>query len=339
MKVVWRLALLGVGLSVFGWYLSRVGLDQVWAAMKRLGGFAPLILLPYLLVYFVDCLAWVQTLPPRGIPFLRLLRVRWAGESVNNLVPSALVGGEAVKVCLLRAQGFAAAEGATSAILSKTAQTLAQMVFVFTAAIILLEFVQGQPARFGVLVIVLGGLSAVTVLFWVQRFGVFRALLWLAKALPKRYQLPPESQSQWLEVDQTILGFYRSQPRRFYRSTALYLCGWLLDCLEIYLVAHLLGVPITWTQALVVEGFTGMAKALGMWVPGSLGVQESGIVLMGRMVGLPDTFCATYALLRRARELIFAATGLAFLYADRTLRVTAGAGRSEPITKCTPSCM
>ena len=84
---------------------------------------------------------------------------------------------------------------------------------------------------------------------------------------------------------------------------------------EIYLVSHLLGMPISWSQAIVMEAFTGVAKALGMWLPGSLGVQESGIILLGRLAGLPPALAAAYAIIRPIRELIFVAIGMLLLYA------------------------
>ena len=107
----------------------------------------------------------------------------------------------------------------------------------------------------------------------------------------------------------------------FFGATFLYFCGWLLDTVEIYLVGYLLGVPITWPEAVVVEAFTGVAKALGMWLPGSLGVQESGIILVGKLIGLPETFVAAYALIRRARELIFAGAGMFFFLGGRKREV------------------
>ena len=81
-------------------------------------------------------------------------------------------------------------------------------------------------------------------------------------------------------------------------------------------------MPIAWPQAVVVEAFAGISKAFGMWVPGSLGIQESGIVLIGRLAGLPDTLSAAYALIRRARELIFAAVGIVLLYGSDAFRGT-----------------
>jgi hypothetical protein len=83
----------------------------------------------------------------------------------------------------------------------------------------------------------------------------------------------------------------------------------MLDSVEIWLTAWLLGMPIHGFQALAVEAFVGVVKVVGMWVPGALGVQESGIVALVRLAGGADLLGATYALLRRVRELLFAAVG------------------------------
>jgi uncharacterized protein (TIRG00374 family) len=312
---------LAAGVSFFTWYLSRVGLVRVWEGVEGLGAWAPLVLLPYFGVYVIDCLAWAQTLPNGKVPFLTLFRFRWAGEAVNYVLPTAYVGGEAVKVCLLRGHGMSGADGAVSAIVSKTAQTIAQLAFVLVASIVLFTRAQDRPdLRLGVGLVGLCGLTAVAALLWVQNRGVFRITLAVLRRLRWRCNRLEQWRSKLLQLDETIVGFYRSQPRRFYASTGLYLCGWLLDTVEIYVVANLLGFPLAWPQALIVEAFTGVAKALGTWIPGSLGVQESGIVLAGAAAGLPPTLSATYALIRRFREILYAAVGLILLYAGGALR-------------------
>ena len=121
MKLFWKVLLLAAGLALFGWYLAGIGLDSVWRAILSLGPWAPLVLVPYFVVYLIDCLAWSQTLPriSTAIPFPSLLRIRWSGESLNNLIPSAYVGGEALKVYLLRSRGITGTEGAMKVFLSK----------------------------------------------------------------------------------------------------------------------------------------------------------------------------------------------------------------------------
>ena len=344
MKIFLKVLLLCAGLALFGWYLSDIGFEAVWRAILSLGPWAPLVLVPYFIVYNVDCLGWVQTLPGRvfrtrgsasqpRIPFWTLLRIRWAGESLNNLVPSAYVGGEALKVYLLRPHGVTTSEGTTSAVVSKTAQTLAQLAFVLLAALIFLFIAREQPGlRAALALICLLGCAVVAGLFWVQRLGAFRMLLALVQRLRLKIGALESRKAHLLELDATILGFYREHPRRFYTSALFYFGGWLLDTIEIYLVAHLLGMPITWPQAIVMEAFTGVAKVLGMWIPGSLGVQESGIILMGRLAGLPDTLSAAYAVIRRARELIFAGIGMLLLYSrDGSLKETISTVAAEKI--------
>jgi glycosyltransferase 2 family protein len=315
MKLLWKSLAVAAGLAFFGWFLSGVGFSEVWDAVSRLGLSAPLILVPYFVVYVIDCFAWSKTLPAADIPFLTRLRIRWAGESVNNIIPSAYVGGEAVKVWMLRSNGINAKEGATSAIVSKTAQSIAQFLFILIASVILLQVAGDRPGiKPAVVFVVLIGFTVLGGILWVQKAGLNYTLSKVLSFFRLRFQAVEKRKAKLAELDAAVVGFYREQPQKFYASTAFYFAGWMLDTVEIYLVAHLLGLPITWAQALVVEAFTGMAKALGMWIPGSLGIQESGIVLIGRLGGLPDALSGAYALIRRGREIIFAAVGMLLLY-------------------------
>jgi uncharacterized protein (TIRG00374 family) len=333
MKTFWKAVALLAGLVLFGWYLTRADLREVGAVLSRLGWLAPVILVPYLMVYVADCLGWRLCLPAGlNISFAALLRIRWAGEAVNNVVPSAYVGGEVVKVYLLKKHGVAAHAGTSSAVVSKTAQTVAQLLCIMLATIAFLKLGGDNPGiRAGMILVLSGGVALLAGLFWIQGRGLFGSWLALAGALRLKFSFVEKHRAGMVEADHAITGFYRNHRPRFCAATAVYLGGWLLDTLEIYVVSHLLAMPILWTQALAVESFTGVAKVLGMWVPGSLGVQDSGIVMLGRMAGLPDTLSVTYALLRRAREIIFALVGWLLLYAEHASVRTIKAETSSAI--------
>jgi glycosyltransferase 2 family protein len=341
MKAFSKTLLLLGGLALFGWYLSRADLQLVGEAIRRLGWLAPLILVPYFVVYLVDCAAWrwcfPQALPLR---FSTLFRIRWAGEAVNNVLPSGSVGGEAVKVYLLRRRGVATRTGTSSVVVGRSAQTVAQLVYVLLAAVVLLHLAGHQPGlRAGMLLILGGGTAVLAAFFWVQHRGMFGSALAVTRALRLKVHFVEQHRAKLLELDQAITRFYRDHRPRFLASTACYFGGWLLDTLELYLIAALIGIPISWPQALAVEAFTSVVKILGLWVPGTLGVQESGILMLGRLAGLPDTLSVAYALLRRGREILFALVGWLLLYADhanlRTIRTevalaTAGSGPEPP---------
>ena len=311
MKLAWKLIALTLGLGLFAWYLAGIDLKAVWELLRRLGWYTPLVLVPYLLVYVVDCIGWRCCFPPGfKVRFAALFHIRWIGEAVNNILPSAYVGGEAVKVYLLKKRGVDTKIGTSSAVVSKTAQSAAQLIFILLGSLVFLNLGREQPGlRRGMLLVLIGGSVVLAGLFWLQNRGLFASLLKVVDALPFKLAALQKRRAHLLEVDDSVTDFYRHHRARFFASMGFYMCGWLMDTLEILLVSHLLGMPITWPQALAVEAFTSVAKILGMWVPGSLGVQESGIVMLGRFAGLPDNLSVAYALIRRARELFFALVG------------------------------
>ncbi|MCL4178735.1 MAG: flippase-like domain-containing protein [Verrucomicrobia bacterium] len=306
------------GLGLVIWLFWQADPGRVWEVVKSLGAWAPLLLLPYGLVYLVDTAGWRFAFGrdwPRQLSFGRLLRIRWAGEAVNNLVPSGYLGGEAVKVYLLRKAGVSGWTGATSVVVSKTVQILAQVMFIGLGAFLGgMHLPVGSPVRQAMWMV--AGLAAVVllVLVGVQYYGFLKTVGRLAR-LSRRVRAWFERHRERVrEVDDEIRGFYHRQPGWLALSVGAYFAGWVCDSIEIWLVSAILGWPLDWTQAMAIEAFVGVAKALGTFVPASMGVQESGVVLLFRAFGLGSTEALAYALIRRARELVYALVGLGFLW-------------------------
>lgn len=306
-----------VGVALFALYLRGADLPAIGDRLQALGWGAVLLPLPYLVVYLVDTWAWrwsFATPPP--VRFLFLFRIRWCGESVNNIVPSAYVGGEALKAFLLTRHGVPVAEGTAAALVSKTGQTVGQVLFLAAGSAAFLAHAGDRPGLRAALATVLAaGLAVVALLLWWQQRGVFRSVLGLLGRVGIRSRRIEARRAQLLGMDRTITRFYLGHRSRFIACTALFLAGWFLDTVELWMVSHLLGMPLAWSQALAIESFIGVVKVVGLWVPGALGVQESGIVMLVRLAGGSDLLGATYALLRRARELAFAAVGWGLLFA------------------------
>ncbi len=314
-RVIGRLLLLAGGLGLCGWLLRQVDPRTVAEGFQKIGWLLPLALTPYLAVYVSDTLGWrfsFGSRGPAGVSFLNLFRIRWCGESLNNLVPSAYVGGEALKIFLLRKLGVGVREATAAAVVSKCVQTLAQILFIAGAALAFRSLLpDGSPVRSGLLTVTLGGLCVAIGMFFVQIAGVFGILIKLSSWTGLASKLTAERRKTLQQIDESIRTFYRTERLGFLGSIAGYLGGWLIDTLEIWLFAALMGSPITWIQALSIEAFVGVAKIMGMFVPGALGIQESGILFLGRAAGLTDPFCLTYAVFRRLRELLFIAAGWA----------------------------
>ena len=76
MKLALKLLIAGAGLALFAWFVHRAGVDTISHAFVTLGWSAPLILLPFTFVYFLDTLGWRFAFGsnlPKGIGFRNAL--------------------------------------------------------------------------------------------------------------------------------------------------------------------------------------------------------------------------------------------------------------------------
>ena len=311
MRYASKILLTAIGVGVLVWFLSRADLAEIGRALAGLGWTAPLLLLPYFAVYVADTAGWQFAFKRTpAVSLATLFRVRWAGEAVNNILPSAYIGGEALKVYLLSKRGVSMALGAPASLISKTVQTLAQLFFIALGGLAYLAIGVAQaPFRTGMVSILALGVVIVGALLWIQCRGLFRVVFDVLSPAMLQLSRLEKRREELLRFDAEVSDFYRRHPRRFLMCFAAYFLGWILDIGEILLASHLLGMPVNWTQAMAIEAFIGVAKAFAVVIPGAIGVQESSVVFLCRMAGVPDAFGFTYAILRRARDVFFALVG------------------------------
>jgi hypothetical protein len=106
-------------------------------------------------------------------------------------------------------------------------------------------------------------------------------------------------------------------------SFALSLIGWLVGTGEIYLILQLLKSPVNWSDALLLESLGQAIRGAAFAVPGALGVQEGGYMLLAPLVGLTAEAGLALSLAKRTRELLLGLPGLMYLhFSERAARAT-----------------
>ncbi len=98
------------------------------------------------------------------------------------------------------------------------------------------------------------------------------------------------------------------------RSVVRHLASWLLGAVETYGAMAATGATPTVRDALVIEVFAQGARAAGFLIPGALGVQEGGSLLVAGMIGLASPVALALWIIRRIRDAAIGLAGSAIWY-------------------------
>jgi len=305
---IWLLGLAGAGL--FTVLLIRQGAPQVGAAFVSAGWAIAAVVIYHLAVpVFLDAIAWWVLFPNSDrLSLWQLFWMRWIGESVSTLVPSAAVGGDIVRARLAAINGASLPVAAGSVLVDITLGVFTQAAFTVLGVVLLVE-VTGQknfvrPTLIGTLI----GVVGVAGFYFVQRMGMFR---FLAKIIA-RLASSPEWQSlvQGGEtLDQAVLALYAR------RKALIACCVWTIISLvagsgEIWIALHALDLRATFIDALILQSMVLTIRSAAFAVPGGLGVQEGGYLFVGNLLGIPGDAAFALSLIARVRELALGIPGL-----------------------------
>lgn len=306
--------MLFAGLLLFAVLLHEIGLRIVFENVRLAGWGIGLIVVQELLAYGCNTLGWRCAFPvPRpAIDFGHLMAARMAGDAINYVTPTATLGGEFVRVRLLRGRA-SATEVVASVAIAKLSQTVAQIAFIVLGLLVVLRETPLPPLlRQSVFVSVSIMVAIAVPLLMAQRRGLSVPLVRSLHALGLP-QYASRLGGRLKPLDDEIVAFHASQGWGFVCSASWFFAGWTLGLLEVWLGLFLLDVPITLERVVAIEILSTTIDAMLFFVPGKVGTQEGGKVLIFSLLGLDPGKGLSFAILRRIRELVWAGVGLVIL--------------------------
>jgi putative membrane protein len=311
-RAQWALA--GLGLLLLAVLVSQAGPAALAERLRALGWWAPLVLLPYAIASAFDTAGWRVTFARLRPPFPLLYVVRLSGEALNNVTPTAYLGGEPVKAYLLHRFGVPLADGASSVILAKTTLTVAQIAFVIAGAgLLFARRDTGWPGVHALAAMILAGIAVSALLVRWQRRDPVTLAARAARRLFPRSRLAERVAGRAGEIDERLRAFYGARPRAALASVVLHLIGWFAGAAEVFVIMLLVGHPIAVADAVVVEALAQPVRLAGLAIPGALGVQEAGGMVIFGLLGREPELGLALMLVKRVRELAFSLVGIAIL--------------------------
>jgi putative membrane protein len=308
-RIVFYLLVAG-GAALFTFLLIRQGAPQVMAAFASAGWWiAAVVIYHFAVPLLLDTLAWGALFPTQErLPIWQLFWMRWIGESVSTLVPSAAVGGDVVRARLAALHGASTPTAAASVLVDITLGVFVQIVFTLLGLVLIVSatghhgFV--RPTLIGAVI----GVLAIIGFYVVQHLGMFRFIGKMISRLANAddwHSLVHSGQT----LDEAIRRLYAR------RRGVIGCCLWTVTSLilgsgEIWIALRALGLSATLINAVILQSMVLTIRSAVFPVPGALGVQEGGYVVIGNLLGIPGDAAFALSLIARVRELILGIPGV-----------------------------
>ena len=302
------LALLA-GLVAAVWVIWAVGFGAVLGAVARagLGGLA-LLCLYAALILLTAALAWIALLPPEYRRSLHHFYIaRLVRDSIADISPFSPVGGMVAAARLMILKGMNGAYASASVAADATTKAMAQIAFLaFGVTIAVLHL--GGIVESGWL---LQSLAAVLLLGIPGIIGLI-ALQKRGSAFIEKLALRffPNA-DHGVSFRDAIHEIYEA-PGRLAVSATWHLVAWVGSGIGTWIAFYLVGVEISFLDALALEALLCTLRSIAVFVPAAIGVQEGGYAALAQLFGLPAEAGIAVSLLKRAREIVLGVPALIY---------------------------
>ena len=311
-----RLALFLLGVAVFGYLVTQIGIGQLASDAGRTGFmFVPIVLL-YSLVYACSARAWQLTMGESNRPsFWRTYAVTISAGALNFLTPVVNAGGEPFRVAAL-APWLGTRRAAGSVILHRMLHSFAYVLVWFTAIVLAFALLPRETPNAVLIMLGVVGLVLLCILALIMsahRSGVLERLLnWMGRVpLLRRLatRLEPK-RTMLVELDRQITEFYHRQPRRFVQAILLEYLSRCIFMVEIVLIVASLGYRLSYLSAFAIGGLEGLAGNLLFVVPFEIGAREGAYFALFSLFGMDPQLGLYTSLVSRIRDFVWIGLGL-----------------------------
>jgi hypothetical protein len=318
MSRIARVVSLIAGLMLFVYALSLAGVDNVIEGIRRTGAGFGWILLLSGLRFVVRCLAWRLCVEePERLSLNDALVAFVTGDAVGNLTFFGPVASEGTKAMVARRQ-LPTISALSSIALENIFYALSVAVMVLAGALVFAEAFPSSPLAQAVTIV--GGvaaatLGAVTLLLLYRRPRVLTSIAEWIIGRTSRFGLRSRVDSI-RELEDRIHRFARSYPKRVPQVLLYEFLFHAAGVAEIYVLLIFLvgGSPQTLLlESIVLETANRIITIAFKFVPMRIGVDEAGSEILARMLALPVGVGTTMGIIRKARNLVWAAVGVALL--------------------------
>lgn len=302
------------GLAGLAVLIHNVGATTILSQIAALGGMAVPIFAVGVGWNLLYTIAWQIFLRDHGghIPFWALFRIKLAGEAVNTVTPANFLGGDPVRIYLLK-KYYRWTAGTASVVVDRTLHAMASTLAIIIGTSLAFWRLDTIPQniKVGLPLVLSVFVLFVAFIFLNQRRGFFTSLMEVARMLRIKRNFSGDAIRRSQELDAHISQFYIHNTEGFWAAFLLHLAGRVLGVVEIYLIAIMVYPDFTFVEAWILGAVAPIINTLFTFIPGAVGVLEGASAGTLMIMGIPGSIGITIQIVRRIRQGIWIALGFA----------------------------
>lgn len=314
-SVAWMQAIAFVlGAALLVYLIRAVGVDPLFSALSRVGFGFFIVVGANGARHVLRTIAMRLSVAPehRRFSFLQAFAARLGGESMGFLTFAGPLLGEATKVALLRKR-VPLVHGVPALVVDNLLYNLSVVLIVFGGAILMLAAYPVPPVAREMLIII----AAVALIGLIAAMLATRKRVTLLTSfidrLARRGFRPKFLRTRRhhiYRVELTVYAFYKRRRPAFFSMIALDLASHVTSVFEVYITLKLLGFEPHVGAAYIIESLTKVINFAFAFVPGTIGVYETGNGIILRTLGYTTAIGVALAIVRKAAIVFWTVIGV-----------------------------
>src|SRR5213593_2298 len=316
--IAWAQTIAGLlGALLLVYIIRKVGVQPIFTALARVGfGFFLVVALNGLR-HMLRTIAMRTSVPVehRRFTFMQAFAARLGGESMSFLTFAGPLLGEPTKIALLRKR-VPLVHGVPALVVDNLLYNLSVVLMIFGGACLMLFAYPVPTVARDVLIVIASvaflGLVAAA-LATRRRATLITALIDRLARKGFRPRFLRTRRHHIYRVELTVYAFFKRRRAAFLSMCALDIVSHASSVVEVYVVLRLLGFTSTTGAAYIIESLTKVINFAFGFVPGTIGVYETGNGIILRTLGYTAAIGVALGIVRKASIVFWTIIGLCII--------------------------
>ncbi|MFZ0750955.1 MAG: ABC transporter permease, partial [Pyrinomonadaceae bacterium] len=316
--IAWAQAVAFVLGALLLWYVvRRVGVQPIFTALKRVGfGFFIIVALNGFR-HVLRTISMRISVPAehRRFSFMQAFAARLGGEAMSFLTFAGPLLGEPTKIALLRKR-VPLVHGVPALVVDNLLYNLSVVLMIFGGAMLLLLTYAVPPVAREVLILIAAiaflGLIAAA-LATRRRATLVTSLIDKLGRKGFRPKFLRTRRHHIYRVELTIYAFFKRRRAAFLTMIGLDVAAHISSVVEVYMTLRLLGFSASAGAAYIIESLTKVINFAFGFVPGTIGVYETGNGIILATLGYTTAIGLALAIVRKAAIIFWTVIGMLVL--------------------------